>query len=153
MVIPSIKTEVDGFIRTKNETYALCINKNTKDLHYFFNDDYETRLNSEDKELRATVEDMILLTTITIKELEGKDYLTDMRIRGGGLPEDMPDNFNLLDIGHIYGRPYRKANTLVFTLPKKYEIYKDEILKAIDKYKVAEDYVAIFFEDQETDGE
>ena len=87
------------------------------------------------------------------KELEGKDYLTDMRIRGGGLPEDMPDNFNLLDIGHIYGRPYRKANTLVFTLPKKYEIYKDEILKAIDKYKVAEDYVAIFFEDQETDGE
>lgn len=153
LVIPSIKTEVDGFIRTKNETYALCINKNTKDLHYFFNDDYETRLNSENEELRATVEDMILITTITIKELEGKDYLTDMRIRGGGLPEDMPDNFNLLDIGHIYGRPYRKANTLVFTLPKKYEIYKDEILKAIDKYKVAEDYVAIFFEDQETDGE
>ena len=153
LVIPSIKTEVNGFIRTKNEAYTLCINKNTKDLCYFFEDDYKEKLNSKDEEVKESIKDMILLTTIIIQQEEGKDYLTDMRVRGGGLPEDMPDNFNLLDIGHIYGRPYRQANTLVFTLPKKYEIYKDEIFKAIEKYKVAEDYVAIFFEDQETDGE
>jgi hypothetical protein len=76
-----------------------------------------------------------------------------MRLKGGGLPEDMPDNFNLLDIGHIYGRPYRQANTLIITLPKRYEQYKQEILDVINKYRVAEDYPILFFEDEEGDGE
>lgn len=153
VIIPSFKTDVNGMTRAKNEAYALLLNKKTKELQYLFNSDYESKLISKEEEDRAAVEDLILLATIAIIEQPGEGYLTDLRIRGGGLPEDMPDNFNLLDIGHIYGRPYRKANTLVFTLPKKYEIYKDEILEAINKYKVAEDYVAIFFEDQETDGE
>ena len=72
-----------------------------------------------------------------------------MRLKGGGLPEDMPDYFYLLDIGHIYGRPYRQANTLVITLPKKYDQYKDEILDVINKYNVAEDYPVLLFEDDD----
>jgi hypothetical protein len=32
-------------------------------------------------------------------------------------------------------------------MPKKYEQYKDKIIKAIDKYKVGEDYLVLFFED------
>ena len=149
LTIPSFKTDVNGQIRAKNECYALCIDKTRNELRYFFNDDYEAKVENNDDDVRYCA----LLTTITVIEKLGEDYLTDMRVRGGGLPEDMPDNFNLLDIGHIYGRPYRQANTLVFTLPKKYEIYKDEILEVINKYKVAEDYVVLFFEDDEMDGE
>ena len=149
LTIPSFKTDVNGQVRAKNECYALCINKNTEELCYFFNDDYKVKKEENAEEVKYCV----LLTTITVIEKLGEDYLTDMRVRGGGLPEDMPDNFNLLDIGHIYGRPYRKANTLVFTLPKKYEQYKDEILEVINKYKVAEDYAVLFFEDDEMDGE
>ncbi len=149
LTIPSFKTDVNGQVRAKNECYALCIDKTTNKLRYFFNDDYEAKKENNDDEIKYCA----LLTTITVIEKLGEDYLTDMRVRGGGLPEDMPDNFNLLDIGHIYGRPYRQANTLVFTLPKKYEIYKDEILEVINKYKVAEDYTVLFFEDDEMDGE
>jgi hypothetical protein len=149
LTIPSFKTDVNGQIRAKNECYALCIDKTRNELRYFFYDDYESKVENNDDDVKYCA----LLTTITVIEKLGEDYLTDMRVRGGGLPEDMPDNFNLLDIGHIYGRPYRQANTLVFTLPKKYEMYKDEILEVINKYKVAEDYAVLFFEDNEMDGE
>ncbi len=141
ITIPFIKTSVKGVERVKNENYVLYMNLNTKDLGFVYEDEYEE---SADK---------VYLALIIVKEIKSEQYLTDMRLRGGGLPEDMPDNFNLLDIGHIYGRPYRQANTLVITLPKKYEEYKEQILEVIDKYKVAEDYTVLFFEDDETDGE
>ena len=115
------------------------LNKNI--LGYLYKEDFEP------------TESYIELATINVAEINSDQYLTDMRLKGGGLPEDMPDNFNLLDIGHIYGRPYRQANTLVITLPKKYEPYKNEILAVIDKYKVAEDYPILFFKDDKKDGE
>ena len=71
-----------------------------------------------------------------------------MRQLGGGLVEDEPDNYNLMDIGHVNGRPYRKAGTLVFTLPTKYKEYEDVILKAINKYISASDIPVILFEDK-----
>ena len=141
LTIPFIKTTVNGVERIKNENYILYFDLNKNSLGY----EYE----SEYKESKFKV----YLALITVEEQKSEQYLTDMRLKGGGLPEDMPDNFNLLDIGHIYGRPYRQANTLVITLPKKYEPYKNEILEVINKYKVAEDYPVLFFEDDETDGE
>ena len=141
LVIPYIKTTVNGRETIKNESYAIYINKASNSLEYLFESDYKE------------AEDRVLVTIITIVKSYSDQFLTDMRLRGGGLPEDMPDNFNLLDIGHIYGRPYRQANTLVITLPKKYEPYKKEILEVINKYKVAEDYPILFFEDDEMDGE
>ena len=141
ITIPFIKTTVKGVERVKNENYVLFMNLNTKDLDFVYEDEYEE---SADK---------VYIALIIVKEVKSDQFITDMRLRGGGLPEDMPDNFNLLDIGHIYGRPYRQANTLVITLPKKYEEYKNEILEVIDKYKVAEDYTVLFFEDDEMDGE
>jgi hypothetical protein len=72
-----------------------------------------------------------------------------MRQLGGGLRKDAKDDYDLLDIGHINGRPYRQGNTLIITMPKKYEPYKDRILEALEKYKVGEDYPVIFFEDKE----
>ena len=65
------------------------------------------------------------------------------------MPESEPDNYNLFDIGHINGRPYREAGTMIITLPKKYEQYKDIIESTINKWKVAENYAAIYYEDKE----
>lgn len=141
LTIPFIKTTVNGIERIRNESYVLYIDTDNNMLQYLFKEDFES------------AENRVELATINIAEVKSDQYLTDMRLKGGGLPEDMPDNFNLLDIGHIYGRPYRQANTLVITLPKKYEQYKDEILAVINKYKVAEDYPILFFEDDEMDGE
>jgi hypothetical protein len=141
LTIPFIKTTVNGIERIRNESYVLYIDTDNNMLQYLFKEDFEQ------------AENKIELATINVSEVKSDQYLTDMRLKGGGLPEDMPDNFNLLDIGHIYGRPYRQANTLIITLPKKYEQYKDEILKVINKYKVAEDYPILFFEDDEMDGE
>ena len=135
LAIPFIKTTVNGIERIKNESYVIYIDLNKNILGYLYKEDFEP------------TESHIELATINITEINSDQYLTDMRLKGGGLPEDMPDNFNLLDIGHIYGRPYRQSNTLVITLPKKYEQYKDEILEVINKYKVAEDYPVLFFED------
>ena len=141
LTIPFIKTTVNGIERIRNESYVLYIDTDNNMLQYLFKEDFEQ------------AENRIELATINVSEVKSDQYLTDMRLKGGGLPEDLPDNFNLLDIGHIYGRPYRQANTLIITLPKKYEQYKDEILKVINKYKVAEDYPILFFEDDEMDGE
>ena len=141
LIIPFIKTTVNGAERIKNEKYVIYMNLDTNALEYVYEDDFK-----EDP-------DKAYLALIVVEETKSEQYLTDMRLKGGGLPEDLPDNFNLLDIGHIYGRPYRQANTLVITLPKKYEPYKNEILEVINKYKVAEDYPVLFFEDDETDGE
>jgi hypothetical protein len=147
LTIPSIKTlitkeeENTSILVYKNDKYVVYIDDETRELCYLFESDYQ---DSSDK---------IKIATIILNKKHGNKSITDIRRRGGGLPLDMPDNFNLLDIGHIYGRPYRQANTLVITLPKKYEMYKDEILEVINKYKVAEDYPILFFEDDETDGE
>ena len=141
LVIPYIKTTVNGREMIKRESYVIYYDKAAGSLEYLFESDYTDN------------EERVIITLLTIEKSYSDRYLTDMRIKGGGLPEDMPDNFNLLDIGHIYGRPYRQANTLVITLPKKYEPYKNEILEVINKYKVAEDYPILFFEDDEMDGE
>ena len=74
-----------------------------------------------------------------------------MRQLGGGLVEDIEDNYNLMDIGHINGRPYRKTGTLVFTLPIRYKEYEDIILKAINKYISASDMPVILFEDKDNE--
>ena len=139
LIIPFIKTTVRGVERVKNESYTVFMDLKSKTLDFCYESEYQE---SEDK---------VYIAIVTIEEVKSDQYLTDMRLKGGGLPEDMPDNFNLLDIGHIYGRPYRQANILVITLPKKYEPYKKEILDIVEKYKVAEDYTILFFEDE--DGE
>ena len=139
LIIPFIKTTVRGVERVKNESYTVFMDLKSKTLDFCYESEYQE---SEDK---------VYIAIVTIEEVKSDQYLTDMRLKGGGLPEDMPDNFNLLDIGHIYGRPYRQANTLVITLPKKYEPYKKEIFDIVEKYKVAEDYTILFFEDE--DGE
>ena len=139
--IPLLMTTENGIEKIIDESYICYIDTDDNSLFVIAENEFEQ------------LENRIIISTIKIKKTYNNTYITDMRLRGGGLPEDMPDNFNLLDIGHIYGRPYRQANTLIITLPKRYEQYKQEILDVINKYRVAEDYPILFFEDEEGDGE
>ena len=88
---------------------------------------------------------------ILVQQTDDAIEIYDMRQLGGGLSEEEEDDFELVDIGHINGRPYRIAGTLVLTMPTKYKPYEEYIQKALDKYRTAEDYIAVFFEDKEDD--
>jgi hypothetical protein len=85
-----------------------------------------------------------IATIQVIKKIVTKNY--DMRILGGGLPEKYEDNYDLLDIAHIKGRPYRIGGTVIISLPKKLEIYKEIIESAVNKHSSAGDYAIIIFE-------
>ena len=94
--------------------------------------------------------DGIILMTIDISQdtEQTENILFDMRQRGGGLPEGEKDNYDCFDIGNIYGRPYRKGGSLIITLPKYMEEYKDMIMSIVKQYMLADDYPIIIFEDK-----
>ena len=72
--------------------------------------------------------------------------MIDIRTPGGGLPSQEEDNFNLMDIGNIYGRPYRIGSTLIIRLPKKLEAHKNKIRKAVNQHISAGEYPVLIFE-------
>lgn len=135
IVIPFVISENEFIHRIREGTFTVYVINNK--IEFCYQEDFHEKENA------------LELFNVIIKQTPEAVKINDMRQLGGGLPEDMPDNYNLLDIGHINGRPYRQACTLVFTLPKKYEKYKAEILAAINKYRNAEEYPVIFFEDKE----
>ena len=136
--IPNIKTDVNGIARVVNEIYTVYYDLNEDNIAYCLQEEFD----------EATVSHIKLLN-IDIHQDVDNIYLTDMRQLGGGLRTDVKADYNLLDIGHINGRPYRQANTLIVTMPKKYESHKQQILDALEKYKVGESYSVVFFEDNE----
>lgn len=73
---------------------------------------------------------------------------SDTRIMGGGLPLDQPDDFDMLDIGHIYGRPYRLGNTIIIKLPKKVSNFDKRIKKELDKHIAAGDEYVIHYNNE-----
>ena len=135
--INNIKTDVNGVMRILEEEYIIYYNRELDGLEYTTKDSFVENLNC------------VELLTIRLSQDANNVFLTDMRQLGGGLREDVVDDYNLLDIGHTNGRPYRQANTLIITMPKKYESHKKQILNALDKYKIGEDYSIVFFEDKE----
>lgn len=92
--------------------------------------------------------DGLILATIQVRLDETKTLVYDMRQRGGGLPESEKDNYNCFDIGHIYGRPYRKGGSTIITLPKKIEPHKDMIMETVKQYCIAEEYPIIIFKEE-----
>lgn len=88
-----------------------------------------------------------ILLTIQVRQNGNQTIMYDMRQRGGGLPLGEKDNYNCLDIGHLFGRPYRKAGTLIITLPKRLKPHKEKIDKIIKQYCVAEDYPILIFKE------
>lgn len=90
-----------------------------------------------------------IIATIQIRQDETEILVYDMRQRGGGLPESEKDNYNCFDIGHIFGRPYRRGGSFIVTLPKRLEKHKDMIEKTVKQYCAAEEYPIIIFEEEE----
>ena len=138
VIINDIRTNVNNVSRVIEAVYAVYYNKDIEELEYCLLENYD------DTNTR-----LIKILDIEIKQAIDNTYLTDMRQLGGGLSLEAKDDYNLLDIGHADGRPYRKSNTLIVKIPKKYEPYKEQILQTIEKYKVGEDYPIILFEDEE----
>lgn len=137
--ISFIKTDGELIQRVREAEYTIYYIKETSKISYCFAEDYEDTDNT------------YKLFNITIQQTNDAIEIYDMRQLGGGLAEEEPDDYELVDIGHINGRPYRIAGTLVLTMPTKYKPYEEYINKVLDKYKTAEDYVAVFFEDKEDD--
>lgn len=137
VTIKNIKTDSNGVMRIINEVYIIYLDINDYSLHYTRDNEYEDK------------KGCVKIAEIDIHQSTDDTFLTDMRQLGGGLSKEAKNDYDLLDMGHINGRPYRKSNTLIIKMPKKYEQYKDKILAALDKYKVGEDYPVLFFEDEE----
>lgn len=133
--ISFIKTNEDRIERVKEAEYTIYMLDDK--IGFCYKEDYV------EENLKYRLFDII------VSQTEEAVDIYDMRQLGGGLSEEDDDNFELMDIGHISGRPYRVGGALVITMPTKYKPYEDHIQKAIDKFKVAEDYIAIMFKDEE----
>lgn len=137
--ISFIKTEGELVHRIREAEYTVFYNRDNFKITYCYAEDYEDKPN------------LYKLFNIIVQQTDNAIEIYDMRQLGGGLSEEEEDDFELVDIGHINGRPYRIAGTLVLTMPTKYKPYEEYIQKVLDKYKTAEDYIAVFFEDKEDD--
>ena len=136
LTIPFIKADNDSINRIREQEYVIYLLNNH--IEYCFAEDYD-----------SSIDNQYILFKIIVGQTDDSINAYDIRQLGGGLPESEPDNYNLFDIGHINGRPYREAGTMIITLPKKYEQYKDLIESTINKWKVAESYAVIYYEDKE----
>lgn len=103
-----------------------------------------------DTRLYNSANDGIKIAEI-IPKIEYGTAIYDIRIKGGGLPESYGDDYDMLDIGNPYGRPYRKGSTLIFRLPKNLIQYKDKIEEEVKKHIVADNIVKFIY-DKEEDG-
>jgi len=70
---------------------------------------------------------------------------TDVRVIGGG--SSKYDNYDYIDTGNINGRPYRVGTSMVITLPKRYEPYRNQLQRQIDKHISSAEAAIIIFKD------
>lgn len=80
--------------------------------------------------------------------LTTKKVCSDARISGGGLPENIQDDYDLLDIGNLYGRLFRAGTSLIIRLPSYLEKYDSYIKDAIERWKNATTYIVIHYDKQ-----
>lgn len=88
-----------------------------------------------------------ILSTISINQKGTKKIIYDMRQRGGGLKAESEDNHDCFDIGHVYGRQYRKAGSIIITLPSYLKEHKELVLNIVEQYTLAGDCPIILFEE------
>ena len=75
-----------------------------------------------------------------------KNY--DARKMGGGLPADRKENFNLLDISHIKGKPHRKGGYVIVKVPASLKDNHALIENALDKHIAGGDLHLIVYEEE-----
>lgn len=69
----------------------------------------------------------------------------DTRIKGGGLPSGEPDDYDLIDVGNIYGRLYRLGGTFIIKLPKRLKEHKNKLEPEVRKHATAGDYPVFLY--------
>ena len=69
----------------------------------------------------------------------------DTRIKGGGLPSGEPDDYDLIDVGNIYGRLYRLGGTFIIKLPKRLKPYANKLEPEVRKHATAGDYPVFLY--------
>lgn len=87
------------------------------------------------------------IATIVIS-CEHHTKIYDVRIMGGGLPEQLPDNYDMMDIGNLNGRPFRLGSTNIIRLPLAYEKYRDKIEDAVNQHAASGEYNIVVFDDR-----
>lgn len=120
-------------IHNINKNYVLYMRKTSifADQEFYILEDTET---SND----------IKIADIIIK-LNNNIVPTDVRVIGGG--SSKYDNYDYIDTGNINGRPYRVGTSMVITLPKRYEPYRDQLQQQIDKHISSAEAAIIIFKD------
>lgn len=94
------------------------------------------------KQEEYTESDGIILCTFYIYTSVNDSYvINDIRLRGGGLPDNVKhDVQSLFDIGTIEGMSYRAGGSIVIKIPAALEGYKDLIMNAVKKHIAADEY-------------
>ena len=123
-------------LKDSNIPYYICTKETTSQVESMF-----TLIRSSDY---SYDQHGYILCTINLKT-KRTTKIYDIRVQGGGLPLNQKNNYNLIDIGNPYGRPYRVGSTMVITLPKKCEEYDVYIKKEIDKHISSGEYPVIIY--------
>lgn len=74
-----------------------------------------------------------------------KPQIFDLRIKGGGLPVSIDPDYNMLDIGHYKGRPYRLGSTLIIELPQRLKAHEEKIRGAVEQHASSGDYPVFIY--------
>ena len=125
--------KTDIIINDLNKNYVLYMRKTS-----IFNDQNFYILEENEKSTDIKIADIII-------KLSNNIIPTDVRIIGGG--SSKYDNYDYIDTGNINGRPYRVGTSMVITLPKRYEPYRDQLQKQIDKHISSAEAAIIIFKD------
>ena len=91
--------------------------------------------------------DEFVLATIVMNSVAvGERTLYDVRLRGGGLPENQKhDHQSILDIGSVNGISYRRGGSIIVKLPNEFKKYHDRVKSAIDKHIAADAHAFIVY--------
>lgn len=125
--------KTDIIINDINKNYVLYMRKTS-----VFNDQNFYILEENEKSTDIKIADIII-------KLSNNIIPTDVRVIGGG--SSKYNNYDYIDTGNIHGRPYRVGTSMVITLPKRYELYRDQLQKQIDKHISSAEAAIIIFKD------
>ena len=70
----------------------------------------------------------------------------DVRRLGGGEASEIP-NYEMIDTGNRYGRPYRYGCPMIIQLPGRFKPMKEQIRSEVDKHIASGDYPIILYEE------
>ncbi len=123
---------------SKNETYHICTKPSSPQIENTIIMVDKFAYEQDPKEYGH-----LIATVRATKKPRIKTY--DIRVNGGGLPEKVKDDYNMVDIGHVDGRPYRVGSTMIIKLPKSLKNHEDKIRFALKQHMAAGVYPVIMF--------